>query len=182
MTLGQMIDGSRAVDRQLVEASQPLPHELAQLVLAATGEAIFSPSLWRRPGDHAPGGNYYASFAPPPGESLLQRAFTRDSVCGECHTPIFSAGRTRVMPVTLPARYMFKGWFSHKPHAQEKCTSCHAAETSASASDLLLPGIARCRTCHLGEASKAAVPSGCAMCHSYHPAAAAPRAGKPDKR
>ncbi len=134
-----------------------------------------------RPGAYAAEGGYYANFAPPGGGSVLQRAFARDGVCGECHTPVFTGGRTGVMPVTLPARYMTKGWFSHKAHSQEKCTSCHAAEKSSSATDLLLPGIAQCRTCHLGEGSNAAVPSSCAMCHSYHPAASAPRKDRSDK-
>ena len=46
--------------------------------------------------------------------------------------------------------------------------------------NLLLPRISECRECHEGESARAAeVPSGCAMCHSYHPrtgpAAAPPR-------
>ncbi len=48
LTLGEMIAGIRAIDRQLVDATQPLPQEFAQLVLGATGEEIFSRSLWRR--------------------------------------------------------------------------------------------------------------------------------------
>jgi len=37
-----------------------------------------------------------------------------------------------------------------------------------SSSDVLLPDLASCRTCHGGEASAKAVPSSCAMCHDYH--------------
>jgi predicted CXXCH cytochrome family protein len=80
------------------------------------------------------------------------------------------------MPVTLVSRYMPQGWFDHKAHAQEKCTSCHKAGASSSSSDVLLPGIAQCRTCHLGEdAHSAPVPSGCTMCHTYHPGQAVTR-------
>jgi hypothetical protein len=79
------------------------------------------------------------------------------------------------VPVTLVTRFMQNGWFDHKAHKQEKCTSCHLADKSSSSSDLLLPGIKDCRTCHLGEHAKnAEVPSGCAMCHSYHPSNAPP--------
>jgi len=45
---------------------------------------------------------------------------------------------------------------------------------------VLLPKVAECRTCHIGEqrtglfAPKGKVPSGCAMCHVYHPTGAAP--------
>lgn len=133
-----------------------------------------------RPGAYPARGDYYANFTPP-GGGVLQKAFTRDGVCGECHTPVYSGGRISVMPVTQSARHMMKGWFDHQDHRQAKCTTCHAAEGSSSASDLLLPGIAQCRTCHMGEGSGAKVPSGCVMCHSYHPAATAPRKVKPDR-
>jgi predicted CXXCH cytochrome family protein len=130
----------------------------------------------RRPGRYAAQGAYYADFRrPASGMGLARRALSRDGICGECHTPDFSGGRMSVMPVSQVTRYMAHGWFDHKPHKQESCTSCHAAEKSASSSDLLLPGIAQCRTCHLGEtASAAKVPSSCAMCHSYHPTGQAP--------
>ncbi|MEI9927133.1 MAG: cytochrome c3 family protein [Sphingomonas sp.] len=71
-------------------------------------------------------------------------------------------------------RYLQHGWFDHAAHRTEACASCHDARMSANASDLLLPGIKTCRTCHGGEASTAKVPSSCAMCHSYHPAEGAP--------
>jgi len=63
---------------------------------------------------------------------------------------------------------MMNGWFDHAAHRTEKCESCHAAPRSHDARQLLLPKIDSCRTCHGGEKAKADVPSGCAMCHSYH--------------
>jgi hypothetical protein len=127
----------------------------------------------KRPGDFAAGGTYYADFG---GSSVAQRALSRDGICGECHTPGMSGGRLSVMPVTQVARHMTNGWFDHRAHRQEACGTCHAAEKSASSADVLLPGIAQCRTCHLGETSSrpGIVPSGCAMCHSYHPTELAP--------
>jgi predicted CXXCH cytochrome family protein len=122
----------------------------------------------RRPGEFAPGGLYYGNFAPPQASSvpLASRALSTRGVCTECHFPSGNG----VMPVVQPKRYIEHGWFDHEPHKREKCTTCHAAQTSASASDVLLPGIKTCRTCHLGEdAAKPKVPSSCAMCHSYHP-------------
>jgi predicted CXXCH cytochrome family protein len=157
-----------------------LKHGDVDQMIADLRAADFSRTLVsgrRRPGDYAAGGSYYADFsARAMGEGLIRRAMSRDGVCGECHTPVTRGGKAGVMPVTLPTRYMAKGWFDHKPHRQAKCTTCHAAEVSSSSSDVLLPGIATCRTCHLGEgSSKAAVPSGCAMCHAYHPVTGAPR-------
>ena len=122
----------------------------------------------RRPGEFAPGGLYYGNFAPPQRASvpLASRMLSVGGVCSECHYP----GGKGVLPVTQPAGYMANGWFDHADHKKEKCATCHAATQSNSASDLLLPDIKTCRTCHLGEdAAKPKVASSCAMCHSYHP-------------
>ena len=136
-----------------------------------------------RPGQFAAGGNYHINFTPPRYTSAtFQQALSRDGVCGECHTPTMRGGRPGVTPVKLVSRYMADGWFNHKAHVQEKCSSCHAAQTSTTSTDVLLPKLAQCRTCHLGEdASKAAVPSGCAMCHGYHPSPNAPSGIRPGK-
>jgi hypothetical protein len=133
----------------------------------------------RRPAQFGPDGLYRADFvAPRSGSAMLSQAMSRDGLCGECHIPASGQGSLAVMPVTQQTRYFMHGWFDHEKHKQEQCTSCHAAETSDSSADLLLPGIAQCRDCHEGESARTAeVPSGCAMCHSYHPregAAAAP--------
>jgi hypothetical protein len=133
-----------------------------------------------RPGQYAPGGVYAANFSVTSSSALLANAMSRQGLCGECHIPAAGRGSLAVMPVNQPARYFMHGWFDHEDHKQEQCTSCHAADKSDSASDLLLPRIAECRECHEGESARTAeVPSGCAMCHSYHPrrepAAAPPR-------
>ena len=130
-----------------------------------------------RPGEY--GGLYRANFGgPATGRALLARAMAKEGLCGECHVPAGAAGSLEVMPVTQPSRFFMHGWFDHEEHKQEQCTSCHAADTSDASSDLLLPEIGQCRDCHQGaSAREAEVPSGCAMCHSYHPregAAAAP--------
>ena len=133
----------------------------------------------RRPGQFAEGGIYYGNFSRVSPAVLRSTAMAEDGLCGECHLPGDRAqGALSVAKVTQRDRYFIHGWFDHADHVQEDCASCHAAEQSASASDLLLPDLGSCRDCHEGEASKTAeVPSSCAMCHSYHPrdgAAAAP--------
>jgi predicted CXXCH cytochrome family protein len=73
---------------------------------------------------------------------------------------------------------MDRAWFDHRDHGNSvtACGTCHAAETSDRASDLLLPGIAVCRDCHAGaHPEKGKVTSSCASCHSYHEAPGAPR-------
>jgi hypothetical protein len=75
------------------------------------------------------------------------------------------------MPVNLPDRFLTSGYFNHEAHKKEKCTDCHAADTSKAASDLLIPDLTSCRECHLGATAvktKKIVPSDCAMCHAYH--------------
>ena len=130
----------------------------------------------QRPGGFATSGPYYANFSRPSGgEGMIRQALSRDGVCGECHTPVIGAGGMTVLPVTQVSRFMLNGWFDHKAHSTEKCISCHAAPTSQTSADLLLPDVKQCRSCHLGEDSSAAkVPSSCAMCHAYHPAPTAP--------
>ncbi|MEA3032414.1 MAG: hypothetical protein QOH86_430, partial [Sphingomonadales bacterium] len=66
------------------------------------------------------------------------------------------------------------GWFDHRSHASQSCAGCHAASRSSAASDLLLPDLATCRTCHGGERTSKPVASTCAMCHDYHRDAGAP--------
>ena len=138
----------------------------------------------RRPGDYANGGTYFARFSPPGGGvGSAMQALSRDGICGECHTPKLAGGRFSVLPVTQTARFFNHGWFNHAAHKEEKCTSCHAAERSTSATDLLLPDLKSCRSCHAGEqAPRTKVPSTCAMCHDYHLKALAPRGVEPRRK
>ncbi|MDE2300987.1 MAG: cytochrome c3 family protein [Sphingomonadales bacterium] len=129
-----------------------------------------------RPGDfgasYANGGLYHARFTP---GGAVARAMAPDGICGECHKPEMRGGKLAVRPVTQTARYLPDGWFDHEAHRQTRCAECHAAANSASASDVLLPRLAECRSCHLGEAaSKPKIPSTCVMCHSYHTSRLAP--------
>jgi len=156
----------------------------ADLLSADRSTPIVAPIISGRgrPGAFASSGAYYANFVrPTDGEGMIRQALSRDGVCGECHTPVMGNSGMTVLPVTQVSRYMMNGWFDHKAHTQEKCTSCHAAQTSTSSADLLLPDIKQCRNCHLGEDSSAAkVPSSCAMCHAYHPAVSAPHVMRRD--
>ena len=139
--------------------------------LAMTSPTRSSLSARQRPGIYSRGGPYHFGFSAPVWKGLqLYNALSSEGICGECHQPMFDKnGKPGVVPVMLPVRYMHQGWFDHAAHKQEKCESCHAATASRASSDLLLPGIKDCRTCHMGEAAKDAdVPSSCAMCHNYH--------------
>jgi hypothetical protein len=57
--------------------------------------------------------------------------------------------------------------FDHDAHRGFSCVSCHAKTlTSTESSDVLLPGIATCKTCHAPGAGHA--DSRCSECHTYH--------------
>jgi hypothetical protein len=134
----------------------------------------------RRPGDvyaERTAGNYGMAVANYGGraEGAIQAVFSKGGACFDCHT-VSQQGPDdfRIIPVKLPERYMMKGWFDHKAHETEKCESCHAARTSASAADVLLPKIESCQRCHGGEGAHKQVPSSCALCHDYHMDATAP--------
>ena len=123
----------------------------------------------RRPGQFAQGGLYYSNFGRAMPGALTRAALADDGMCGECHYPARSGGLD-VEDVVQTERFFLNGWFDHEAHEEEDCTSCHAAETSKNATDLLMPDLASCRDCHEGAtALEADVPSSCAMCHSYHP-------------
>lgn len=131
----------------------------------------------RRPGEQAQGELHQAysraaATRPARAEDAIRAVFSKGGACYDCHLirPPEKAGSDnwRVVPVHQTMRYMRNGWFSHEAHKAEPCESCHAATRSDRASDLLLPGIDSCRTCHGGPKAKADIPSGCALCHNYH--------------
>ena len=138
-----------------------------------------APGARRRPGDANLAGAriQFARGSGGGAEGAIRAAFSPKGACFDCHQVIRPPAGSlafRITPVAFPVRYMHKGWFDHRPHETQSCSSCHAAERSGLASDLLIPGIATCRTCHGGESTSKPVPSSCAMCHDYHMDGAAP--------
>ncbi len=136
----------------------------------------------RRPGNYAmneTAQEYVTGVRAWPGqaEGAVRAVFEGKGACAECHVvlPVASNGAPySIQKVFQPDRYMMKGWFDHNAHRQETCVSCHSANTSNDAKDLLLPDLASCRTCHVGGTGdrlkpvKTPVVSTCAMCHDYH--------------
>ena len=111
-------------------------------------------------------------------DQAIRQVFSRGGACFDCHNVTAPSSRGGVdfgiSPVAQTDRYMHKGWFSHKAHNDEDCSTCHVAKESDQASDLLIPGIKVCRDCHVGESGATLakvnkpVESTCAMCHDYH--------------
>jgi hypothetical protein len=72
-----------------------------------------------------------------------------------------------VAPAKITLRWMPHSKFRHDAHTGFACVSCHAkALTSTESSDILLPGIATCQTCHAPGPAHAE--SRCFECHTYH--------------
>ncbi len=83
-----------------------------------------------------------------------------------------AASTWTVTPVSLRAVWMPKARFSHAAHATSltPCKSCHAAQKSRHATDMLMPPIESCRACHAGPHSAAStqIASSCTSCHDFH--------------
>ena len=104
----------------------------------------------------------------------IARELLEKRVCVDCHEVTHMPEKAgldqwRVEPVQLTSEFMPRARFDHAAHISETCVSCHArAPESKKASDILVPGITRCRECHGGTDTSAKVASDCLMCHPFH--------------
>jgi hypothetical protein len=111
-------------------------------------------------------------------EQLLWR-----KTCLQCHQLSFdrngslphvqqaAASSDAVLPhiaeATVTTPWMPHAKFNHEAHAGFTCVSCHEkALRSSDSSDVLLPGIKTCQTCHASGPEHAE--SRCYECHTYH--------------
>lgn len=94
-------------------------------------------------------------------QSLLFR-----KTCVECHTLERKPDHLPVIvKPNIPHRWLVHSQFSHQSHRLLMCTACHRqAPTSQRTTDVLLPDIESCRTCHRAGGARA----DCAQCHTYH--------------
>ena len=98
--------------------------------------------------------------------------------CANCHDVSRQSGDAElpwyVLPVRLTNHFFPHANFTHAAHDTEvsDCATCHEAQTSESAQDLLMPNVAICRDCHGSAIARrndsGQVPSTCIMCHSFH--------------
>jgi predicted CXXCH cytochrome family protein len=113
------------------------------------------------------------------------------SGCDFCHrVDLDAVPLPAVAPPAIPEGWMRGARFSHLDHRNVACGTCHPnAAASAASADVLMPGIAVCRSCHgagaEGGSRDGAVVAGgttagsaeggawggllaCAQCHAYH--------------
>lgn len=97
----------------------------------------------------------------------------RVKTCKECHDLAPAEhGIPAITKANLTSRWLPKGEFDHSAHQMLVCDGCHKdVNKSAKTSDVLLPGIAVCRECHVSGKQDAAN-GNCAECHVYHDPAA----------
>lgn len=137
--------------------------ELAEVRPGATGQQLERPRS-------LPGAQTQATAS---GGDAVEQATTllfRGS-CKLCHQVTLRPGApASIAPVQISARWMPRAQFNHHAHRAFGCRDCHEqAATSKLTSDVLLPSMNKCQSCHAGEATRPGVAeSRCSTCHSYH--------------
>ncbi len=126
----------------------------------------------RKPGEQLdrPSAQIALAWADQQADQTIDEIFDK-RICGYCHIVERTGDLAlpfRVTPIQLQTRIFPHGDFSHAAHKQEKCTSCHAAETSKHSEDLLMPELKRCRDCHGDPGADSKVQSYCTECHGFH--------------
>ncbi len=89
--------------------------------------------------------------------------------CKQCHAIRPSANSLpEIAKANFTEHWFAHAVFDHTAHRMMSCTSCHTrAPESHEATDVLLPGVQTCQTCHR-EPSKEAAEGRCFECHQYH--------------
>ncbi len=121
-----------------------------------------------------------------PDKETLSLAKRVEWACAYCHTTAAAENGNRLLPFAIeptgiPARWWRHASFRHDRHDVliMDCTDCHAAAVSASAKDILLPGIENCQQCHVpaSAATQGGARHDCVECHDYHARVAGSRRG-----
>ena len=113
--------------------------------------------------------------------------FTR-SGCVTCHEVSEHPERVvydrwQILPVQLVSDFYPQARFDHVAHLTRRdtraeedatCIGCHAADVSASSSEVLMPGIDGCVTCHGEQRGSQNVQLACTGCHGFHLPAGTP--------
>lgn len=102
--------------------------------------------------------------------SIAEELFSKRS-CAVCHDVTQTSDSWEIAPVALTEEWMPRANFDHAPHNTSQCIDCHAATTSKMATDVLMPKLDNCQTCHGDSDSSGLLQTGCVGCHGFHNAA-----------
>jgi len=108
--------------------------------------------------------------------------FSEGGACYDCHVidrpKDIASLDFKVRPISVSDAFYPRSPFNHEAHEINSltCESCHAAKSSKTSDDILLPKINVCRDCHVGEDSyreggafaHETFPTNCLTCHSFH--------------
>ncbi len=134
-------------------------------------QASLAERMLARPADgNAPLGTQAQAFIDRQVAETAANLFEKQT-CVLCHEITVSDNQQvpwQVLPVRLSKDWLPLAEFSHDSHKNMDCGGCHEAGASALASDVLLPDIKNCRSCHGGEAASELLPSSCVSCHGFH--------------
>jgi hypothetical protein len=156
------------------------PDRALEVIRAELVRSYVDPAMFPAAASPDGGGDGAAPEMPSPervaAESLdlEQGLYAGGKGCQRCHDVLAAAARAgrslfAVVPPRIPQQWMPASTFSHGAHRTTPCEDCHvAAERSTTASDVLVPGIARCRECHADPGVSGKVESPCLGCHRYH--------------
>ena len=112
------------------------------------------------------------AFASTRAQERVEAIFSPGGACFGCHEITLPEGGriedVKVARVSLQDRFLPKSSFPHSKHSTSACSTCHEAETSNLSSDVLLPSVKSCQTCHGGEHAADKTPSTCLTCHGFH--------------
>lgn len=134
----------------------------------------------RLPGEFRPRTVVSRSATNASATGAFRQAFLPGGACYDCHKISWDGDGpmgVKVAPVHLATRFMPRGAFNHSVPAHRgeglgafACVDCHKAQASDRSDDVLMPGIAKCATCHgkTEHQTPAAAGGQCGDCHSYH--------------
>ena len=99
--------------------------------------------------------------------ALLNAEQVIKTKCTLCHDIQRRGERLAVVAPVIPTHWLDHASFSHTPHRNLGCETCHAnARSSRATADILLPAKDACVACH--GAASAKISSSCITCHEYH--------------
>jgi len=166
-------------DKRITEQA---PHDKVEVVHAFVVKKLEAyiaahPSDLREGADEVqrlPGRPVAAARVLTPAQWVAERTKEAESLlwgktCRQCHAITTTEGQA--LPKVAASNYTLH-WlplarFDHDAHRGFACASCHPnALTSKDTSEILLPQLATCKTCHAPGAEH--VESRCFECHAYH--------------
>ncbi|MBV8166818.1 MAG: hypothetical protein JO021_08495 [Alphaproteobacteria bacterium] len=164
--LDRMVPHGKAVDAQRI-----ITDFYARMALQGGVPDMSAPEIVRRrPGTPLTEPERLEALAWANDRATKAREFVFDDFrgCGTCHEVDRGGADWKIKPVLLQTSFLPLAKFNHTKHATVDCAGCHDAKPSIASSDVMIPGIANCRTCHGGEAASAQVRSTCISCHDFH--------------